>query len=382
MPEDLTADQLLPTNPVVRDATVNLRKRDLDANEVQSFLDKAISGRGAGPGPGLPPPRAGWAAGRGPPLRSCCRVGERGEHQRRARGSCGARHRVCRSVVSERVRPELAGRRAGGAVPVRANQLRDQLATFWPGAGKVFCAVDSPIALAFLKRYPTPVDARGLGEQQLAGFLKRHSYAGRKPARELLARLRNGAEGRAGERDLSSPTDRARARVRPRTDRSADQRADDRSPATSWMRIPTARRSGRCSSPQLVAMRRDDARRDRRLPRALPSYRALAADAGQAPVAVKSGKAKHAQFRWACNHRPRAAFCTLADASRRHNPSATDIHKHARDRGASHTHATRVLGRAGSQVTWRLLARPRHLRPTTTHRPTACHRRRRLTQGV
>lgn len=43
-----------------------------------------------------------------------------------------------------------------------ANQLRDQLATFWPGAGKVFCAVDSPIALAFLKRYPTPVDARGL----------------------------------------------------------------------------------------------------------------------------------------------------------------------------------------------------------------------------
>jgi len=28
-----------------------------------------------------------------------------------------------------------------------------------------------------------------------------------------------------------------------------------------------------------------------------PSYRALAADAGQAPVAVESGKAKHAQFR-------------------------------------------------------------------------------------
>src|SRR6202042_493770 len=62
-----------------------------------------------------------------------------------------------------------------------ANQLRDQLATFWPGAGKVFCAVDSPIALAFLKRYPTPVDARGLGEQRLAAFLKRHSYTGRKP---------------------------------------------------------------------------------------------------------------------------------------------------------------------------------------------------------
>ena len=31
-----------------------------------------------------------------------------------------------------------------------ANQLRDQLATFWPGASKVFWSVDSQIALAFL----------------------------------------------------------------------------------------------------------------------------------------------------------------------------------------------------------------------------------------
>src|SRR5438132_3414734 len=43
-----------------------------------------------------------------------------------------------------------------------ANQLRDQLATFWPGASKVFWSVDTKIALAFLRRYPTPVDARGL----------------------------------------------------------------------------------------------------------------------------------------------------------------------------------------------------------------------------
>ena len=74
-----------------------------------------------------------------------------------------------------------------------ANQLSDQLGCFWPGAAKVFCRVDTQIALAFLRRYPTPLDARGLGEQRLAAFLKRHGYTGRKPARELLARLRNGA---------------------------------------------------------------------------------------------------------------------------------------------------------------------------------------------
>ena len=37
-----------------------------------------------------------------------------------------------------------------------ANQLRDQLACFWPGAARVFSSVDSPIALAFLRRYTTP----------------------------------------------------------------------------------------------------------------------------------------------------------------------------------------------------------------------------------
>jgi hypothetical protein len=46
-------------------------------------------------------------------------------------------------------------------------------------------------------------------------------------------------------------------------------------------------------------------RRDR-----YPSYRTLAADAGQCPVAVEPGKFKDAQFRWACDHRLRDAFDT------------------------------------------------------------------------
>jgi hypothetical protein len=85
-----------------------------------------------------------------------------------------------------------------------ANQLRDQLQCFWPGAANVFWSVDSQIAFAFLKRYPSPMDARGLGEQRLQTFLKRHGYTGRKPAHELLARLRNGAEGRAGELEIAA----------------------------------------------------------------------------------------------------------------------------------------------------------------------------------
>ena len=50
--------------------------------------------------------------------------------------------------------------------------------------------------------------------------------------------------------------------------------------------------------------------------------------------------------------RPRSPY--LYRAVRRHNPWAADIYDRARARGASHTHATRILGRAWSQIIWRL----------------------------
>jgi transposase len=236
-----------------------------------------------------------------------------------------------------------------------ANQLRDQLACFWPGASKVFWSVDSPIALAFLKRYPTPLDARGLGEQRLAAFLKRHGYPGRKPAGELLERLRGAAEGRTEQCEMAARRQIVLALVsalEPVVARISElsiqiRHALNAHPDGQTFRsLFIAHDSWLCAATMLAEM--GDCR-DR-----YPSYRELAADGGQAPVAVESGKAKRAQFRWACDHRLRAAFDTLADASRRHNPWAADIYDRARARGASHAHASRILGRAWSQVIWRL----------------------------
>jgi len=200
----------------------------------------------------------------------------------------------------------------------------------------VFCAIDSPIALAFLRRYPSPVDARGLGEQRLAAFLARHHYTGRKPARELLGRLRNGAEGRAGELEM-----RARrqivlglvdalepivAAIRQLT-AQIRQAVDDHPDGPTFRSLFIAPDSVLCTATMIAEI--GDCRER------YPSYRALAADGGQAPVAVESGKAKRAQFRWACDHRLREAFCVLADSSRRHNPWAADIYDRACARGAS-----------------------------------------------
>ena len=94
-----------------------------------------------------------------------------------------------------------------------ANQLRALLERFWPGAAGIFADVDSPIALAFLTRYPTPHAAARLGAKRLAQFLGQHSYCGRRPVPELLARLRSVPVSQVGEAEAEASGDVVRALV-------------------------------------------------------------------------------------------------------------------------------------------------------------------------
>jgi hypothetical protein len=84
-----------------------------------------------------------------------------------------------------------------------------------------------------------------------------------------------------------------------------------------------------------------------------PRSETLAADAGQAPVAIESGKRRNATFRWACDKRLRAHVSVLADTTRHHHPWARDVYQRARDRGCDHPHAIRILGRAWTRILWR-----------------------------
>ena len=248
-----------------------------------------------------------------------------------------------------RTREDLVGAR------VRlANELRAQLDAFWPGAARIFADIDSAIALAFLERYPSPADARGLGEKRLAGFLARNGYSRRRSPAELLERLRSAPEGRAGAleaearrgavlglvaalrpivaqiRDLTSQIARA-VRAHPDGEVFLPLFKDPKS-------VITAAR--------LVAEIGDDRSR-------YPSAEVLAADAGMAPVARESGKRKVAGFRWACDKRLRNAVSCLADSTRHHHPWARSVYLGARARGLDHPHAIRVLGRAWLRVLWR-----------------------------
>ena len=236
-----------------------------------------------------------------------------------------------------------------------ANELRAQLGCFWPGAAQVFADVDSPIALAFLRRYPSPADAHGLGEQRMARVLARHHDCGRRSPAQLLERLRGAAHGRAGQ--LESEARRQvvlalAAALEPIVQRISELTSEIRAGLQDHVDGPTFRslfidpKSAVCAAAMLAEI--GDCR-DR-----YPTKATLAADGGQSPVAIESGKSKHARFRWACDHRLRAAIGTLADTSRHHNPWAADIYARARARGCTHQHAIRILGRAWCGVIWRL----------------------------
>jgi transposase len=234
-----------------------------------------------------------------------------------------------------------------------ANQLRAQLEAFWPGA-LIFADVDSPISLAFLKRCPSPADARGLGPKRLAGFLARHRYSGRRTPEELLERMRSAPVGRAGELEVE-----ARRAVVVGLIGALEPIVAEISDLTSQIRgalaahpdaeifRPLFRDAKTAISPATLIAELGDCRER------YPTEAAMAADAGMSPVALESGKLRVATFRRACDKRLRTAVARLADSTRHWHPWAREVYQRARARGQDHPHAIRTLGRAWIRVLWR-----------------------------
>ncbi|HVM26964.1 MAG TPA: IS110 family transposase [Mycobacteriales bacterium] len=83
-----------------------------------------------------------------------------------------------------------------------------------------------------------------------------------------------------------------------------------------------------------------------------PTPESLACLAGVAPSTQASGKSRHVGFRWACDKQLRDAVTDFAGDTRRANPWAAQLYKHAIDRGHDHAHATRILARAWLFVIW------------------------------
>ena len=234
-----------------------------------------------------------------------------------------------------------------------ANQLRSLLESFWPGAAAVFVEIDSPIALAFVQRYPTPATAARCGEKRLAAFLAQHRYCGRRRPAALLARLRAAPVGHADELEADAKGTLVQAlaatlhvlvehitQITSRVEHTVAESPDGQ----LIMSLP---RAGRVCAAQILAELGDVRER-------FPSDTRLAAEAGVAPLTYQSGKSRSVTFRWACNHRLRRAITCFADNSRHASQWAAGMYAAARLRGCDHPHAIRILARAWTRVLWRI----------------------------
>ncbi len=265
-------------------------------------------------------------------------------HRLRVVPGYSAETKALRTVV--RTRDDLVQMRVAAT-----NQLAALLDAHWPGGKAVFADIESPIALAFLTRYPTAA-ARHLGEKRMAGFLVKHGYSGRRPAAELLTRLRSAPTGTLDDTLTEAVRDAVLAQVAVLTaigdalkdlDRSVAAHLGEHPDGPIFTSLP---RSGQINAAQVLAEWGD-------VREAYDRPDAVAALAGLTPVTKESGKHRAVHFRWACNKRFRRAITIYADNSRHASPWAASIYHQARATGKDHPHAIRILARAWTRVIWR-----------------------------
>lgn len=268
-------------------------------------------------------------------------------HRLRPMAADSAETKALRALT--RTRKDLVEARVG-----LVNQLRGQLEVCFPGAIGLFFELDSPVSIAFLRRYPTTLRARVLGEARLGAFLRRIGYCGRRPVGELLARIKEAPPAGITETEaearavcvlaLLDAIEVANARAR-QLEAEVVERLEFHRDAPIFTSLPRAGRGVRAAS--LLAEIGDVRQR-------FPDEESLAALAGVAPVTKASGKARSVGFRWACDKKLRNALVDFADDSRHASPWAAKVYADAIARGKRHPHAVRILARAWVRVIWRM----------------------------
>jgi transposase len=233
------------------------------------------------------------------------------------------------------------------------NQLHAQLERCFPGALGLFAELHSPVAVAFLRRYPTSHAAAGLTQAKLAAFLRRLHYPGRTPVATLLGRIQTApaagiSPGEAAGRAVCVLALLDAIQVTARQERELEaeivERLETHADAHVFTSLPKAGHGVRAAN--LLGELGDVRAR-------FPDEESLAALAGAAPVTITSGKRRVVKFRWACDKKLRNALIDFADDSRHASPWAAKVYADALARTGRHQHAVRILARAWVRVIWR-----------------------------
>jgi len=245
-----------------------------------------------------------------------------------------------------RARKDLVGHRVA-----LGQQLTAHLALVFPGAVGLFADLDSPIAQAFLERFPSADRAAWLSPKRLAAWLRAQHYCGRRTGAELHERLVAAPAGRTGDAAeamaaVTLALVRTIAAVRRQIDALEERIAEQLALHPDAVIFTSLPRSGCVRAAALLAEMGDCRER-------FPTPESFACLAGATPSTRQSGQHRAVTFRFACDKKLRDALLDLAEDSRFANAWAADIYARARDRKKTHPHAGRILARAWSYVIWR-----------------------------
>src|SRR3954452_1099991 len=228
------------------------------------------------------------------------------------------------------------------------NQLRATLELAFPGAVGLFFDLHSPIARAFVHRFPTAAEAARLDEHDMAAWLAAEGYCGRTPAAVLIDRLRTAPAGGPGGEPaarrhvtlaLLAGIDAIEEQVG-ELGRRIKEALAQHPDAPIFTSLP---RAGQIRAAALLAEIGDARGR-------YPDAPTLAAAAGVCPYTDESGKQRSVLFRFKADTKLRRALTDFADDSRHASPWAADVYARARARGMRHPQAVRVLARSWTFV--------------------------------
>lgn len=264
-------------------------------------------------------------------------------------------HRLRRVGPVEDATRELAAlvRARSALVEARtaaSNQLWAVLAEHWPGAAAVFQKLTSKITLAFLTDYPTPQAAAHLGEGRMSQFCRRHAYRGGRSPAELVSRLRAAPAAAApiASEVLAAIVAAAVAQIRVL---NAEIACIETTIKAALLEHPKAALLEELPRAATVSLAMLIAEIGPLLDRC-DSPEQVAAICGAVPITRASGKTHTVGFRYAANKPARVAITGFADNSRHSSAWAAQRYNMARDRGARHPHAVRILARGWLRVIW------------------------------
>lgn len=233
------------------------------------------------------------------------------------------------------------------------NRLREVLQAYYPTAIKLFSSVTTGIALAFIKAYPTPKQAKALTLAELETFLRRNRYNHMARLNILYQRLQKptpeaavtvGVQSQAlGLVHMLQVVIRQVSQLKRELKRTFASHPE----SDWWASLPGA---GELTAPRLLAWIGDN--RD-----AYPTAEVLQAVAGTSPITRQSGKQRKVHFRWACHKPLRSAISDFAHNSVEHSGWAKSYLYSQLERGHFQHRAYRALANRWIRILWTLWQR-------------------------